>query len=188
MICPVATVVPPTSALTSNIHRRPMVPVFRAWSNIRSSGRAAAGNFICRIAESKNFRCSEPHAPAIPAVWDSASTRITPGTIGLSGKCPRNIASADENTLTHSASPDPHTDDLVHKDERFTMRQTEQTRILHGWRLSPGRQLPWPRAPGPDPQHDSGRLEPMPGVRSLVRAERGLSDHGNVRRGRPPAR
>src|SRR5438874_6240977 len=39
----------------------------------------------------------------MPAVWASASVKITPGTSGSSGKCPANIGSSLENCVSHSA-------------------------------------------------------------------------------------
>ena len=39
----------------------------------------------------------------MPAVWASASVKITPGTTGSPGKCPAKIGSSLENCVSHSA-------------------------------------------------------------------------------------
>ena len=39
----------------------------------------------------------------MPAVWASASVKITPGTSGSPGKCPANIGSSLGNCVSHSA-------------------------------------------------------------------------------------
>src|SRR5207237_5140594 len=50
-----------------------------------------------------------PEAAAIPAVWASASAIRTPGTRGLSGKCPANTGSlAEKNVEVSAAIPGSH--------------------------------------------------------------------------------
>src|SRR6202011_1309473 len=61
---------------------------------------------ICRIAERRKRGCALSGwagAAAMPAVWASASVKITPGTSGSPGKCPANIGSSLENCVSHSA-------------------------------------------------------------------------------------
>jgi len=98
--CPSATIRSSTFARTAKFQRPPITAIFSACKEMRSFGRAAEGNFIERMAESKNRVPGVPAAPAIPAIWASASVKRTPGTMGSSGKWPRKKGSSPEKTFT----------------------------------------------------------------------------------------
>jgi hypothetical protein len=58
-------------------------------------------NFICRIAERWKILPLSP--AATPAVCAAPSVRITPGTSGFPGKCPRKNGSEAPNRFVQTA-------------------------------------------------------------------------------------